>query len=65
MKAHHLRLRPQHHGQMLRADIARRALGPGHWSEALCIVVGLQSLAHGVGDVSRDLRFRPQRVVYI
>ncbi len=65
MKAHHLWLRPQYHGQMLKADIARRTLGLGHWSEELCIVVGLQSPAHGVGDVSRDLRFRPQRVVYI
>ena len=65
MKAHHLRLRPQHHGQMLKADIARRTLGLGHWSKALCIVVGLQSLPHGAGDVSRDLRLRPQRAIYI
>ena len=65
MKAHHLRLRPQNHGQMLAADIARRSLGLGNRSKALRVVVGLQPAPHGVGDIGCDLRLRPKRIIHV
>ena len=63
MEAHHLRLCAQEHREVLAADLACRSLGLRDRAQALGIVVGLQTLAHRLARLGRDLGLRPERIV--